>query len=213
MRPRKSLVIVAVVAVAAGLAGLAAAKEKDPSKVREGVLDEIDLMAPAPTKEARVVVRMFGTENADVGTAKEKKNEKREEAVKILKGEGPRMLAEAIVGKLTSEATFSSVVQSQDPAQDKDIVVEGEFVLINPGSRAKRYWAGFGAGKSGIGVEGRIVDASGKVLATFKHKRHSGIGLGGGDYVKFLSDDTRDVGEDIATFLSRWATGGDLEDD
>ena len=202
-----------VVIVSGCIAGTALAKQKDPSKVRNGVLDEIDLAGAPPSKEARVVVRLFGTGSADAGTAKEKKHERREEAVKILKGEGPRMLAEAIVGKLSSEGTFAAVAKSEDPAGDGDIVVEGEFVVINPGSRAKRYWGGFGAGKSGIGVEGRIVNAAGEVLATFKHMLHSGIGIGGGDYVKFLSDDTKDVGTDIATFLSRWATGGDLHDD
>jgi hypothetical protein len=38
----------------------------------------------------------------------------------------------------------------------------------------------------------------------------SGIGVGGGDYTKFLLDDTRDVGRDLARFLIRWATGQDL---
>ena len=47
----------------------------------------------------------------------------------------------------------------------------------------------------------------------FNRERHSGIGLMGGDYVKFLSDDARDVGIDIATFLATWAAGGNLHED
>jgi len=47
----------------------------------------------------------------------------------------------------------------------------------------------------------------------FKHRKHSGIGLAGGDYFKFLSDDSKDVGEDIARFLGAWATGKDLTKD
>ncbi len=43
--------------------------------------------------------------------------------------------------------------------------------------------------------------------------KHSGMGIVGVDYVKFLSDDTRDVGRDIATFLTKWANGEDLHKD
>ena len=93
------------------------------------------------------------------------------------------------------------------------MVVEGRFVAIEPGSKAKRYWGGFGAGKSGVQVSGTVKDSSGKVLAEFTHMKNSGIGMFGGNYVKFLSDDTRDVGQDIATFLGRWAGGEDLQKD
>ena len=66
---------------------------------------------------------------------------------------------------------------------------------------------------SGVGVSGRVADAAGTTLAEFKHRKHSGIGVGGGQYVKFLSDDTRDVAAGLARFLSRWAEGGDLTEE
>jgi hypothetical protein len=31
--------------------------------------------------------------------------------------------------------------------------------------------------------------------------------------MKFLSDDTKDIGKDIGTFLIRWAAGSDLRED
>lgn len=58
-------------------------------------------------------------------------------------------------------------------------MVDGELLSLDPGSRAKRNWVGFGGGK----------------------------------YVKFLSDDTRDVATDLARFLTRWAQGGDLTEE
>jgi hypothetical protein len=64
-----------------------------------------------------------------------------------------------------------------------------------------------------VQVEGTVSDASGALLAEFKHMKHSGIGLAGGDYLKFLSDDTKDVGSDIGEFLNRWVSGGDLRKD
>ncbi len=129
----------------------------------------------------------------------------------MIQGEGPRILAEALTGVLNERKTFASVTGPDGDAPAGGLVVEGRFVLIDPGSRAKRYWGGFGAGKSGIGVEGRLTTADGKVLATFKHRRHSGIGIGGGDYVKFLTDDTRDVGHDIGVFIDRYMKNGNLK--
>lgn len=43
--------------------------------------------------------------------------------------------------------------------------------------------------------------------------KNSGIGIGGGDYVKFLTDDTKDIGHDMALFLAKWAKGEDLHED
>jgi hypothetical protein len=71
----------------------------------------------------------------------------------------------------------------------------------------------FGQILAADGVEGIVKDGAGKTLATFKHRKHSGIGIGGGDYIKFMSDDTKDVGKDIARFLAGWATGKDLSAD
>jgi hypothetical protein len=49
-------------------------------------------------------------------------------------------------------STFkSSLKLSQEESPDV-LVVEGAIVECNPGSRAKRYWVGFGAGKAAGGV-------------------------------------------------------------
>jgi len=188
---------------------LAAEGAAPPSTIEKGVLDHIVLEVSALPAKPPLVVRRFPAQEANTGTAERGDNEKRTEAVKMLKNEAPRLLAESILKSLGTGA-FASVTESEEPAVEGALVLEGRFTEIDPGSRAKRYWGGFGAGKSGVGVEGTLKDATGRILATFSHRRHSGIGIGGGDYVKFLSDDTRDVGHDIAVFLARWSAGGDL---
>jgi hypothetical protein len=121
---------------------------------------------------------------------------------------------EAFRGTLLESGRFKEVLPADTATlPEGTLVVEGRFLRIDPGSRAKRYLASFGAGKSTVQVTGTVKDASGNVVAEFTHMRHSGIGIGGGDYVKFLSDDTRDVGHDIARFLARWASGEDLHKD
>lgn len=88
------------------------------------------------------------------------------------------------------------------PAAGKVLIVRGTVTQMNPGSQALRYWVSFGAGQSRVQVSGEVVDAeSGTVLARFVHARSSGIGVWGGDYQKFLTDDTGDVGEDVGKML------------
>lgn len=88
------------------------------------------------------------------------------------------------------------------PDAGKALIVRGKVTQMNPGSQALRYWVGFGAGQSRVEISGEVLDAaSNTVLARFAHARSSGIGAFGGDYQKFLTDDTRDVGEDVGKML------------
>ena len=91
------------------------------------------------------------------------------------------------------------------------LVVEGKFLTLDPGSRAKRYFAGFGAGKSSVKVAGTVKDASGRALATFEQRRIGTMGMGGGDSLGKLMADSRSIGEDIAKFMSKWTRGEKLE--
>ena len=146
-----------------------------PGRIREGALDEIDLTASYAPARAPVVLRRFAAEKADLGSAKEGNNQQRKDAVRFIQTEGPRMLAEALVADVRAGGVIPSVNESDQPAPEGSLVLEGEFEKIEPGSRAKRYWAGFGAGKSGITVTGRVLDSKGSVLATFRHTKNSGF--------------------------------------
>jgi hypothetical protein len=50
-----------------------------------------------------------------------------------------------------------------------------------------------------------VQDDAGVVLATFIQNRHGVMGMGGGDSLGKLLSDSRDIGGDIANFLSAWA--------
>jgi hypothetical protein len=49
-------------------------------------------------------------------------------------------------------STFKSSLKLSQEESPNALVVEGAIVECNPGSRAARYWVGFGAGKAGGGV-------------------------------------------------------------
>jgi len=113
------------------------------------------------------------------------------------------MLADAAVVALQKSGLFKSaaVLAPDAPAPSGAVVVEGRFTVVDPGSRTKRYFAGFGAGKSVLEVTGAVKNADGNTLATFRHRRIGVMGMGGGDSLGKLLSDARSIGEDIAGFL------------
>jgi hypothetical protein len=70
---------------------------------------------------------------------------------------------------------------------------------------------GFGAGKSGVTVEGAVKGADGAVIATFKQRRVGVMGVAGGDSMGKLISDTKSIAEDLAKFLNAWAKGAKLK--
>jgi hypothetical protein len=180
------------------------------------VLDKIVLYTAGldrPT-ELTVVIKPFDASAADLGTGGKDGKQTRQEEARTMQNEGPRVLNERFVGALEKSGPFKAVrslkADEAPPAGDL-IIVEGKFVTLDPGSRAKRYWAGFGAGKSSVQVAGSVKDGSGRVLAAFEQRRVGAMGVGGGDSLGKLMSDSRSIGEDIAKFLSKWARGESLE--
>lgn len=166
------------------------------------VLDVENRLVRSIPRGVDVVIRQFSTDGVDLGTGAEGGSESRVEAAEKIKASGPALLAASLALKLEEAKRFGNVsTDANAPLTANTIVIEGKFLTINPGSRAKRYWIGFGAGRSGVYVSGRVLDSRGELLAEFQHGRHSGIGTYGGSYVKFLTDDVEDVGEDIGDFL------------
>lgn len=93
------------------------------------------------------------------------------------------------------------------PKSAKTLIVRGTVDDMNPGSRAARYWAGYGAGAAVAELSGEIVDAkSGAVLLRFTQQRRSSgmMSAGGGDYMKLMRGNVRTIGEDIAHMLSEF---------
>ena len=126
---------------------------------------------------------------------------------------GPRLLATALSNKLKELGAFTDVIllDAASPAPAGALVLDGRFTLIDPGSRAKRYFVGFGAGKSGVAVAGSVKGADGALIVSFNQKRIGVMGFAGGDSTNKLVSDATSIGEDIADFLSAWATGKKLK--
>ena len=82
------------------------------------------------------------------------------------------------------------------------LIIRGRITKSDPGSKAARYWASFGAGAAKVGITGEIVDGgTGKVLARFTQERRSGFGLFGGGYRELLDRTLKQIGGDVAGLI------------
>ena len=99
----------------------------------------------------------------------------------------------------------AAVVEPGKEAGPGTLVVRGRVTKMDPGSKAARYWGGFGAGAARTEIAGEVVDGgSGKVLLRFLQERRSGWGLFGGDYEKLMNRNLRAIGEDLAGTLTHF---------
>jgi len=192
-----------------------AAGQAPVKTIEDGVLDKIQLFvaSPGPKDTLTVVIKPFAASAADLGTGGTDGKDARQQEAKTMQNEGPRVLAEHFVTALGKSGAVKSVraVASSDAVPDGALVVEGSFVTLDLGSRAKRYFAGFGAGKSSVKVTGTVKDAGGRTLAIFEQRRVGTMGMGGGDSLGKLMTDSGNIGEDIAKFLARWVRGEKLD--
>jgi hypothetical protein len=106
--------------------------------------------------------------------------------------------------ELKNKKLFKNVVLNSD-AKEKAVILEGNFTEFNGGSRAMRFFVGFGAGRTYLKVKGRLVDAqSGKELASFEDLES---GFKGANTMESLDDlfpeQARSLGEHIVEFIEK----------
>ena len=196
------------------LASAAGAAQSPVKTIEDGVLDKIQLFVPKLERtDIPVVMVAFDASAADLGTGGKDGKDARQQEAQTMQNEGPRVLGERFVATLQELGPYK-VVRTLKPGEakpDDALIVEGKFLTLDPGSRAKRYFAGFGAGKSSVKVSGSVKDAAGRTLATFEQRRIGTMGMGGGDSLGKLLSDSRSIGDDIGKFLARWARGEKLD--
>ena len=99
----------------------------------------------------------------------------------------------------------NAALASATPASG--LIVRGKITTLDPGSRAKRVWVGYGAGAARTAIEGEIVDAkTGQVLVRFTQERRSGIERfgRGSSYEEIMKRNLTAIGEDVANLLKEF---------
>jgi hypothetical protein len=172
--------------------------------VREGMLDRIELFVESPPRpsESVVTIRPFATDAANLGTgATGSKDEQK--AAQALRTDAPKELETAFM-KALSSGGFKGVVRDGTG----DLVVEGSFTDLNPGSLPKK--GGMLGERSVVAIAGTVKDASGRLLARFEQRRVAATRVLGADPAGKMRQDARNLGEDIAKFLKAWTSGKSL---
>ena len=146
----------------------------------------------------KIVVNTFDTSQSPLPDPKEKSYN----SIKSVLEAYTLTLVEALRPELKAKAEVS--VSDKPTKAAKTLIVRGKVEDLTPGSRAKRYLAGFGAGAAGTKFSGEIVDAkSGEVLAKFTQERRSGgtFKFAGGNDMDVMRDTIHAAGKDVAHIL------------
>ena len=171
--------------------------------IEDGALDEIKLYVDKLPSAAKVAIRPFSATDTDLT-----EGAKDSEDTKKMQAEAPAMLSDSFAARIKklAPATEVSILTADAAVPAGAVVFEGQFIEMDPGSMAKRMFIGYGAGKSGVTAKGTLKSADGTLLAEFQQRR---IGMRSRG-LEMLRDDTKQIGEDLAEFLNKWATGKKL---
>jgi len=110
----------------------------------------------------------------------------------------------SIEAEMKKRKLFNNVVLNSD-AKENAVILEGNFTEFNGGSRALRFWVGFGAGKTYLSVKGRLIDAqSGKELATFVDQETGFKGVASMEsFEDLFPHQAKSLGEHIGEFIEK----------
>lgn len=198
---RNAGMIFASVLLLLSLAAPADAKGKGastaPGKYKEwnDEIDELEVVQAFKVADYdRVVVEPFDTSSTELPDS----DDNTYQPVKNVLAHAAEPFVEGLKGEYSAKP-----VELQEKAKEaKALIIRAKVVEMDPGSKAARYWAGFGAGAARAQITGEVVDgATGKTLLRFTQERRSGVGMMGGDYEKLMNRNLRTIGEDLAGVL------------
>jgi len=198
-----SVLLLAVVALATAPALHARGKKSastEPGTYKEWGpdIDEIQILKTFKIKDYdRVVVLPFDT----AATPLPDKDDNSYAAAKTVLAGFSDTLTEALRPELKAPAKVETA--DKTPKTAKTLIVRGKVDELNPGSRAARMFAGYGAGAAGSKVTAQIVDAkTGEVLVKFTQEhRSAGSFRSRGTYEGVMRDSIHATGQDIAHIL------------
>ncbi len=208
MKIRNYLVVVLALLLVPGASfarGKAAPTAPGKYKDWNGEVDELEIVAAFKLADFdHIIVEPLDTS----ATPLPESNDNTYAPVKNVLALVTRPFAAGLVGGIAEKPRRPGVVLAERSAREEEraepgtLVVRGKVTRMDPGSRAARYWAGFGAGAAKTEISGEVVDAAtGKVLLRFLQERRSAIGAAGGDYETLMERNLVTIGNDIGAVL------------
>jgi hypothetical protein len=193
----RSLLLVSFAAVALTVAAAEKAPTA-PGKYKEWGpdIDEVEIIKPFKLSAyTKVVVQAL-----DVSSTPRPDDKDMIEVVDKVLPHATEPFLEGIRKKLPEAALQNA--QSADAAGV--LLIRGKITTLDPGSRSKRMWVGYGAGAARTAIDGEIVDArTGEVLIRFRQERRSGIERfgRGSSYEEILKRNLNAIGQDVTNLL------------
>lgn len=195
MRDKLRITLVLLLTIVSAIPAFARGK-KNPATTEPGSykewgpnIDEIEIVKKFNFRDySKVVVKPVDTSTVDTA----------DKAV----AEAVGAATDEFAGQLGKEVKAPVSVEEKPKKAADTLVIRTKVTSVDPGSRAARYWGGFGAGAAVVKMEGEIVDGkTNKVLARFTQERRSGFGVGGGNSVTLLRRDVRAIATDVGNIL------------
>lgn len=191
------------------IAPLALARGNDKPRTEPGTykewgpdIDRIEIVKTFRLSDYdRVVVLPFDTSSTPLPKESEKSYASVKSVVDSYTESFTEALRDEVKGKLKVEFVPSA------PKSARTLILRGTVEDVSPGSRAKRYLVGYGAGAAGSRMSGELVDAkTGEVLVRFTQERRSGgtWKVAGGSDVQVMRDSVHATGQDIAHLLEQF---------
>ena len=200
---RKGIVVALAIFLGLSLVPSAAQAGRDrdrptaPGKYKDwgGDMDRLEILRPFRTGGYQIVVEPFDVSETDLPDKDDNTYEPVMEVLRDPAAPFAEGLDRGLGGRLR--------VTRDDAPGGPALVLRVKVVKMDPGSRAARYWAGFGAGAARAELSGELVDPeSGATLLRFHQERRSAWGNAGGDYVTLMDRNLRQIGEDVANVLN-----------
>jgi hypothetical protein len=201
MKPyRIHTVLLLTAFLGAGLAVDSRARGKDSTAAGSykewNDIDEVTIVQPFQLASYnRVVVAPFETKGAELPEEKDNSYAAAQKVLAASTGTFMQGLKEKLSGKTVEQGSGGAAGA---------LVIRGRITELSPGSKAARYFGGFGAGGAQTGISGEIVDGgTKKVLVRFTQARRSAMGGGafGGNYEELLNRSLKQIGGDVAGML------------
>jgi hypothetical protein len=195
-----SLALVAPLAFARG--GKPASTQPGTYKAWGPDIDEIEIVKSFKAGDySKIAVVPFDTSKTPLPDS----GEKSYNSVKTVVEGFTETLAEGLRDELKGKYKVDLVKSA--PKSAGTLILRGTVLEVEPGSRAKRYLGGFGAGSAANKITAELVDAkSGQVLVRFTQARRSGgtFKVAGGNDVQVMRDSIHATGEDVAHLLEQF---------
>ena len=191
------LLIVASLAAPAFARGKKNAASTEPGTYKDRVpdIDELEIVKKFKTADYKNIV-VLPLKTADVKLP-DKDDNTYEPVTKVLASS-----TEPFAEGLRKNAGQKVTIADHASKSSETLVIRAKIEMMNPGSKAARYWGGFGAGAAATKISGEIVDAkTNQVVARFTQERRSGVGMMGGDYQKLMERNLTAIGQDVANIL------------